>query len=70
MTHSELIEAMARAIWESQRRRIGSQDGINARLVWRDKQVPDKFWNSFVHDAEAALEVIVSYDKNRYQQAS
>jgi hypothetical protein len=54
----ELIEEIAKAIWEDQRRRIGSQDGINARLKWRDKQVPDKFWDSYVNDAIAALEVI------------
>ena len=59
MTPNEFTEYVGKAIWESQRARIGDQDGINARLTWRDKAVPAKFWDSFVDDANAAIEAIL-----------
>ncbi len=56
---SEMVGRVAKAIWEHQRARINNQDGINARLVWRDKSTAglDPFWQSYEDDARAAITV-------------
>lgn len=55
------IEFVARAIWLRQQREVAqtNPNGMAARLAWRSNAVPDKFWDSYVLDAKAAVEVIV-----------
>ncbi len=55
-----MTEVVARAIWEDQRRRLRNPDGINGRISWRSKAVPDLFWDGYVLDARAALSAIRS----------
>lgn len=56
----EPVERAATAIWERQRSKIGDPNGLNARLEWRDKLVPAKFWESYVDDVHAAFETLLS----------
>jgi hypothetical protein len=50
-----IIEAVAKAIWEDQRSRLKSQDGIAARATWRSASVPYLFWEGYMNDARAAI---------------
>jgi hypothetical protein len=52
---SEMVERVARAIWEKQRSKIGDPNGLNARLEWKDKAVPAQFWDSYFDDSRAAI---------------
>lgn len=53
-------ESVARAIWQAQRSKIKSNDGINSRLSWRSSGAPLQFWDSFVDDARAAIQALQS----------
>jgi len=55
------VEAVAKAIWESQRQ-LTHKDGFAHKRVWRDKSVPVIFWEGYIRDAKAALAEI---DRNR-----
>lgn len=57
----DLRETMACAIWESQRREISDPEGINARLTWRSLGAPEKFWDGYLRDADAALLAYSTY---------
>ena len=54
-------EHIGKAIWEAQRARLVNQDGINARMKWRDIAAPSRFWDSFVLDADAAIAAGVGF---------
>jgi hypothetical protein len=50
-----IVEEAARRIYESQQSRFSDQSTLTARRVWRSKDVPAKFWDSYLEDARAAL---------------
>ena len=58
-----IVEEAGRRIYESQQSRLSDQSTCAAKRVWRSEDVPAKFWNSYVEDARAALQIIV-WDAN------
>ena len=55
---SELREHVGKAIYLSQRLRLTDQSSITAQRPWRDDAIPDTFWNHFLLDADAAIQII------------
>lgn len=53
-----MIEQVAKEIYLSQRSRLIDQGGVSAQRQWRDKNIPDVFWNHFLADAEAAIKAM------------
>jgi len=51
----EQVERVAKAVYESQRKRLFDQASVTAARPWRDESIPDIFWKSFVDDARAAI---------------
>jgi hypothetical protein len=50
-----IVEEAGRRIYESQQSRLSDQTTFAARRAWRSDDVPEKFWDSYVEDARAAL---------------
>ncbi|MHC2620351.1 hypothetical protein ACVIW2_002383 [Bradyrhizobium huanghuaihaiense] len=50
-----ILEEAGRRIYESQQSRLSDQSTSAAKRVWRSKDVPAKFWDSYLEDARAAL---------------
>jgi hypothetical protein len=50
-----IVEEAGRRIYESQQSRLSDQSTSAAKRVWRSKDVPAKFWDSYLEDARAAL---------------
>ena len=50
-----IAEEAGRRIYESQQSRLSDQTTFAAKRAWRSDDVPDKFWDSYVEDARAAL---------------
>lgn len=51
--YEERLERVAKAIWEAQHEKV--KGTITKSRVWRDKSVPDIFWQGYRNDAKAAL---------------
>jgi len=50
-----IVEEAGRRIYESQQSRLSDQTTSAAKRAWRSDDVPEKFWDSYVEDARAAL---------------
>jgi hypothetical protein len=50
-----IVEEAGRRIYESQQSRLSDQTTFAAKRAWRSNDVPEKFWDSYVEDARAAL---------------
>jgi hypothetical protein len=50
-----IAEEAGRRIYESQQSRLSDQTTFAAKRAWRSDDVPEKFWDSYVEDARAAL---------------
>jgi hypothetical protein len=50
-----IVEEAGRRIYEAQQSRLSDQSTYAARRVWRSKDVPVEFWDSYLEDARAAL---------------
>ena len=50
-----IVEEAGRRIYESQQLRLSYQTTFAAKRPWRSDDVPEKFWDSYVEDARAAL---------------
>ena len=50
-----IAEEAGRRIYESQQSRLWDQTTFAAKRAWRSDDVPEKFWDSYVEDARAAL---------------
>jgi hypothetical protein len=53
-----IVEEAGRRIYESQQSRLSDQTTFAARRTWRSDDVPEKFWDSYIEDARAALSLI------------
>ena len=51
------VEEIAKAIWERQHNKLPSH-ALSYQTRWRDESVPDKFWEEFLLDAQAVLQVL------------
>ena len=50
-----IVEEAGRRIYESQQSRLSDQTTFAAKRTWRSDDLPEKFWDSYVEDARAAL---------------
>jgi hypothetical protein len=53
-----IAEEAGRRIYESQQSRLLDQTTFAATRAWRSDDVPEKFWDSYVEDARAALSLM------------
>jgi hypothetical protein len=51
------VEEIAKAIWERQHNKLRSH-ALSYQTRWRDESVPYKFWEEFLLDAQAVLQVL------------
>jgi hypothetical protein len=51
------VEEIAKAIWERQHNKLPSH-ALSYQTRWRDESVPHKFWEEFVLDAQAVMQVL------------
>jgi hypothetical protein len=51
------VEEIARAIWQRQRSTM-HPEAISFNARWRDQNIPSKFWNEFLLDAQAVLSLL------------
>jgi hypothetical protein len=51
------VEEIAKAIWERQHNKLPSH-ALSYQTRWRDESVPHKFWEEFLLDAQAVLQVL------------
>jgi hypothetical protein len=64
-----IIEEAGRRIYESQQERLLDPASFAARRIWRSKDVPIGFWDSYCEDARAVFSLIsdrtpaAKYDK-------
>jgi hypothetical protein len=61
------VEEIAKAIWERQHNKLPSH-ALAYQTRWLDESVPRKFWDEFLLDAQAVLQVLyrkhVEYESN------
>lgn len=58
-----IVEEAGRRIYESQQSRLSDPTTVAAKRAWRSHDVPEKFWDSYVEDARAALSLTKRRDK-------
>ncbi len=60
-----IVEEAGRRIYESQQSRLSDQTTFAAKRAWRSDDVPEKFWDSYVEDARAALSLTSTKSKSK-----
>jgi hypothetical protein len=50
-----IVEEAGRRMYESQQSRLSDQTTFAAKRAWRSDDLPEKFWDSYIEDARAAL---------------